>query len=1140
MDPDDGAMPNRAAIPEQPPVVPELAAIQGQAGSETAGRDGHPSGLAIIASKIAPEPQGRTTLSRERLLTRLEQHAGARVVLVSAEAGYGKSTLLGEFARRSPVPCVWYRIESSDADWLTFLSYLVATLRQVDPEFGRQTEALLRHVAAMGSSRELVLAQFLAELGDLTDLRVVVILDDFHLSGESEDVRLIMSRLLEHAPQGFRFVLALRGRPNLALGRLSARGLVAELSTDDLRFSRPEIEALFGATLGRPLDGHACDVVEERTQGWAASLQLVSASMAVSRPSEIGAFIEALDGATAPIYEFLAEEVLSRMSPSSQRVLLHASLIDEVDPALVTAALAATDEPMDARTVSAYLDEVRMLGLLGATVEASSTSRIHPLLRQFLEHQLTSSTPPERIRDMHAAIARAAEHTAWLTAAKHYAMAGKHDVAMRVLGSAASEALGAGAWGAAVAVIALMPNTTPPPAVEIVKARALLAQGRSEQALLRLGHIQKATLGPTDRALLALTKAAAHHLDGNVAELIHEVAEIAEDGEVEPPIRDVTIAWRQLLVASQGGCISDASESLQQLAVSQRALGLRYFAGVASHNAAGAELARGRYDDADRLAHEALVQLERVSDGGGIVASTRSVIATAAAERGLLPEALRLAAAAAGEPGATADAIAEAAYLHALSGRPERAHAYLAKFDRGDAPWSRELPSRAQACHARLVLHVSEGNLTLAGEALLALEGMEAADIDARARTAVARATLALLRDDDGAATLAEEAVTACREQHAWRWMSRARILDAASRHDGHDLALWIHEADTDAPLALLELADVISMLVGTLSSVPDALERSIIQATPRWVRALGRQVVKGRNSSASAAAALVARFGTLDDAQLLRDFDRSGRLKSRKRGYLSQLIRRVSPTVRVHDLGSMSYEVGERVITLTETRRKAASLLLFLVTRPSLTASREQVMEGLWPDQSPKSATNSLHQTLFHLRRDIEPWYEDGFTADYVRIESEMVILDSELFQVDSVAFQRQVADILKTGSAKSRGPEMLRLYRGYFAPEFEYEEWSEAWRATLHGAYLHLAQSTAADLVRDGQYQMAVDVLTLVTTIDPAAFELRATLVACLAALGSSDAAQAHYKALAAQHGRDLGVAIAPFDEIIRGLGP
>ena len=104
--------------------------------------------------------------------------------------------------------------------------------------------------------------------------------------------------------------------------------------------------------------------------------------------------------------------------------------------------------------------------------------------------------------------------------------------------------------------------------------------------------------------------------------------------------------------------------------------------------------------------------------------------------------------------------------------------------------------------------------------------------------------------------------------------------------------------------------------------------------------------------------------------------------------------------------------------------------------------------MENLWPDQSPKSAMNSLHQTLFFLRRDIEPWYEDGSTADYVRMESDVVFLDQDLFRVDSVAFVRQASDILATGSALGRGAEMLRLYRGVFAPEFEYEECAEDWR--------------------------------------------------------------------------------------------
>ncbi len=138
--------------------------------------------------------------------------------------------------------------------------------------------------------------------------------------------------------------------------------------------------------------------------------------------------------------------------------------------------------------------------------------------------------------------------------------------------------------------------------------------------------------------------------------------------------------------------------------------------------------------------------------------------------------------------------------------------------------------------------------------------------------------------------------------------------------------------------------------------------------------------------------------------------------------GMATQLIRRVSPTVRVHDLGLTSYEIGDRIVTLTDTRRKSAALLLYLVTRPGLAATREQVMDSLWPDQNPKSATNSLHQTVFFLRRDLEPWYEDGSTADYVHMETDLVFLDKDLFQVDSVAFSRQASDILSTGTAMAR----------------------------------------------------------------------------------------------------------------------
>jgi DNA-binding SARP family transcriptional activator len=222
----------------------------------------------------------------------------------------------------------------------------------------------------------------------------------------------------------------------------------------------------------------------------------------------------------------------------------------------------------------------------------------------------------------------------------------------------------------------------------------------------------------------------------------------------------------------------------------------------------------------------------------------------------------------------------------------------------------------------------------------------------------------------------------------------------------------------------------------------------------------------------------------------------------------------------------------------VTESRRKPAMLMLYLITRARMVSAKEQLMEGLWPDLSPKSAINSLHQTLYTLRRDLEPWYEEGATGDYVRMESDLVFLDPEMFQVDSIAFNRQVADILRTGASGSRGPEMLSLYRGRFAPEFEYEEWADAWRTQTHGAYLHLAHSTARALIAEQRLRDAVDVLTPLMQVDPLAFDLRSILVACLAELGATDAAMTHYRSLAAAHMREVGAPAPSYESVLRSL--
>ena len=311
---------------------------------------------------------------------------------------------------------------------------------------------------------------------------------------------------------------------------------------------------------------------------------------------------------------------------------------------------------------------------------------------------------------------------------------------------------------------------------------------------------------------MRLTAAAACHLGGNGERLEQEVAAITADAGCPSPLREIAVCWRQMLAANHGGSISDAVDMLHDLAIGQLRLGLKYFAGITLHNTANAELARGNYQIAVQLAKDAVEQLEQTDEGAAVVTSSQSVAAVAIAESGGLSEGLRAALSAATDPYATADAIAEAAYLSAITGRSARAETLLAKFDKGDAPWSKELPSRAQAAYARVALRLCEGDTTGAGEPADG-GGHSTADIDGVSRAAVMDATLAYLEGAADALERAQTAVALATTQCAWRWLTRARILRSVAERDGAKLHLWITEAERDSALALLDLADVGSRL---------------------------------------------------------------------------------------------------------------------------------------------------------------------------------------------------------------------------------------------------------------------------------------------------------------------------------------
>ena len=267
-------------------------------------------GRAVIAepNRVRAEPRGGVTypiqpgkiqapalrdetLARVRLLDWLDVKIHSRVVFLIADAGYGKTTLLADFSRRTRLRTIWYRIDEEDRDWVGFLAHLVSAGREFDPEFAPRTAAILRSLEPGGPTREDAIETFLEELPSIATDGAALILDDFHLAEESPDIRLIAREIVARGPERLSVVFASRRLPSVPVAKLRSLGEVAELGIAELRFSDAEMEQLFRETYGRPLEPDVLTELALRTEGWAASLTLVQAALRARSPAETRSFV---------------------------------------------------------------------------------------------------------------------------------------------------------------------------------------------------------------------------------------------------------------------------------------------------------------------------------------------------------------------------------------------------------------------------------------------------------------------------------------------------------------------------------------------------------------------------------------------------------------------------------------------------------------------------------------------------------------------------------------------------------------------------------------------------------------------------------------------------------------------------------
>ncbi|KPL74598.1 hypothetical protein AC812_12455 [Bellilinea caldifistulae] len=294
--------------------------------------------LPLIATKFFPLPSPGKQLKRQGLISRMEEGLAARhpLILISAPAGYGKSTLVAEWRESTQRTITWLSLDDSDNEPSRFLVYLIAALQNADKSIGMELMTMLE--ANQLPPRETIIA-LLTE--DLLASRnsLVCVLDDFQVI-QDPNVLDILQDLIVH-PLPLQFAIVTREDPALPLGRLRANDRLTEIRALDLRFTKEETAAFFREVMNIPLTERDLSLLLERTEGWVAGLQLAGLSMQGGKdPSEV---IASLSGNNRHILSYLTEEVLKQQETSVQEFLLYTSILSKFNADLCNAVTQRSD-----------------------------------------------------------------------------------------------------------------------------------------------------------------------------------------------------------------------------------------------------------------------------------------------------------------------------------------------------------------------------------------------------------------------------------------------------------------------------------------------------------------------------------------------------------------------------------------------------------------------------------------------------------------------------------------------------------------------------------------------------------------------------------------------------------------------------
>lgn len=1048
-----------------------------------------PDGPPGFITKILVPRRRPDILSRPRLTDFLHRHLDRKLVLICAPAGYGKTTLLVEFAHQTELPVCWYSLSESDADPQVFLEYLLAAIQRRFPSFGERTSRYLK--AAGARDLEAAAGLLATELHETIQGPFVLVLDDVHTVDGEQHIQALLDLLIAGLPSNCCCLLASRTIPRIRFSRLVANREAAGLGTADLRFTPAEIEQLLSRHFSLLLPQQEIKALARESEGWIAGLILTSHTL---WQGLVRSLIEAKQ-AGGPIFDYLAREVFDFQEPEVQDFLLRSSVLPRLSPATCDALLGRTDSA----EVLASLDERHLL--LVRLEGEGEWYRYHHLFQEFLQSRLKRDDPVG-FACLHRRAGELAEADGDVDSAiAHYLEAGEAIRATDLVERMAEATIDAGRAQTLLRWCEMLPDPmmVDRPWLQIQRARAAFETG--DMALVRcaLETAWTAAHRLGDRRLVASTlvwRSTALSSQGRHQEAIADcragLAMAEEMGDAEL----VALASKQLgLALGAAGSMAEAIPLLERALNAYAALGDHFNQGIICHNLGIAWKRRGETERA-RAALDRACQHWRATGNTGKLAGTLVVLGNLHYELGHSDEAMWLLSEA-------ERSARESGYLR-VAGYAVWSRADVLR-DNGEIPralgdYDDALPIAQRVGDRSLEIGVLDG---------LGRCHLYAGEMD-RARAAILRARqLAGRRDSAYEQGICEDAYgLLCLQEGALA--EAIRVLEQACQWLAPGAPVReLARARLHLALALLQGGDperAIPLAAGALADLPGGARDPLLAAEGGLL------------------APLLHAVDRRGPAWLEEVLPRLGAAPSPQPGRpgVAPVPSSTTPcSLRCYSLGRMEVQVdGQALSSEDRLTPKGMELLFYLLAEGPV--PRDQAIEALWPEVDSARGLSAFHVTVHRLRRALFPGCVEH-RGNRWGIPSDLSVWsDDREFEQLAAAATRPAS----SGRAEdwlALAARAVDLYGGPYLPGLE-TEWCARRRRRLEALYLRLLQDLVEHACREGQHEQAIRYAQQYLETDPDNEAVHEAVMRSYAHAGNRAAALRHFRRYAEQLREEL----------------